>query len=83
MLFFLLVQFLSTLKKCQGEEFKGWYIPADKLERAPKHSDFVTNADVFKAWTLKKPLFSGEEYDTGVNETSWDCVRVTVKIRFG
>ena len=52
---------------CFGEEFQAWYIPSDKLSKAPKSDLFEKNEDVYIGFSLKKPLFSGLEYEQEVS----------------
>ena len=65
MLTFLLI-FSTKHIPCFAESIKAWYFPADKLDRAPTSQYFKTNNDVFVGLTLRKPLFSGKEYEAGV-----------------
>ena len=59
--------FLSFFPLIAAKQFQAWYLPADKLARYPNHPQIKTNEDVYKGFTLKKKLFSGKEYEEGVN----------------
>ena len=59
--------FLRFLPLIGGKQFQAWYLPADKLARYPNHPQIKTGKDVYRGFTLNKKLFSGKEYEEGVN----------------
>ena len=60
--------FFTFLPLIGGKQFQAWYLPADKLARYPNHPQIKTGKDVYRGFTLNKKLFSGKEYEEGVND---------------
>ena len=63
---FLLMPLLGYIAVCNGEVYKAFYVPDDKMENYRDHPNFTENKHMYAGFTLKDRLFSGEEYDTGV-----------------
>ena len=66
MVCFLLMPLLGYIAVCNGEVYKAFYVPDDKMENYQNHPNFTENKHMWHGFTLKDRLFSGEKYDTGV-----------------
>ena len=61
MMFLLCVVLLACKGLISAEEYAAWYLPEDKLAKYPNHLNFTTNSEIYRGFSLKEPLFKGEE----------------------